>query len=91
MAELVETYLDLPLGMVDAAVIAIAERLRLTEIATLDRRHFAVGRPSHTPAFIPQRPTDRSQSRLLYMNSARSGAAAVIGSYAEASPRNCFS
>src|SRR5262249_6398623 len=27
MAELVETYLDLPLGIVDAAVIAIAERL----------------------------------------------------------------
>jgi len=52
MAELVETYLDLPLGMVDAAVIAIAERLRLTEIATLDHRHFAVVRPSHTPAFI---------------------------------------
>jgi uncharacterized protein len=51
MAELVETYLDLPLGMVDAAVIAIAERLRLTEIATLDHRHFAVVRPSHTPAF----------------------------------------
>ena len=38
MAELVETYIDLPLGMVDAAVIAIAERLRLTEIATLDQR-----------------------------------------------------
>ncbi len=33
MAELVETYIDLPLGIVDAAVIAIAERLRLTEIA----------------------------------------------------------
>ena len=33
MAELVETYIDLPLGIVDAVVIAIAERLRLTEIA----------------------------------------------------------
>jgi uncharacterized protein len=52
MAELVETYIDLPLGIVDAAVIAIAERLRLTEIATLDHRHFAVVRPSHTPVFI---------------------------------------
>jgi uncharacterized protein len=51
MAELVEAYLDLPLGIVDAAVIAIAERLRLTEIATLDHRHFAVVRPSHTGAF----------------------------------------
>jgi predicted nucleic acid-binding protein len=51
MAELVQAYLDLPLGIVDAAVIAIAERLRLTEIATLDHRHFGVVRPSHTRAF----------------------------------------
>ena len=51
MAELVEAYLDLPLGIVDAAVIAIAERLQLTEIATLDHRHFAVVQPSHTRAF----------------------------------------
>jgi predicted nucleic acid-binding protein len=36
MAELVKTYIDLPLGIVDTAVIAIAERLRLTEIATLE-------------------------------------------------------
>jgi predicted nucleic acid-binding protein len=52
MAELVEAYLDLPLGMVDAAVIAIAERLQLTEIATLDYRHFAVVRPSHIRSFV---------------------------------------
>jgi len=51
MAELVETYLDLPLGIVDAAVIAIAERLRLTEVATLDRRHFGVVKPRHVTAF----------------------------------------
>lgn len=52
-AELVETYIDLPLGIVDAAVIAIAERLQLTEIATLDHRHFtAVVRPRHTSAFV---------------------------------------
>ena len=51
MAELVQTYVDLPLGIVDAAVIAIAERLQLAEIATLDHRHFAVVRPGHAPAF----------------------------------------
>ena len=51
MAELVETYLDLPLGIVDAAVIAIAERLRLPAVATIDRRHFSVVRPRHVPAF----------------------------------------
>lgn len=51
MAELVETYQDLPLGIVDAAVIAIAERLRLAEVATLDRRHFSVVKPRHIAAF----------------------------------------
>jgi len=51
MAELAGTYLDLPLGIVDAAVIAIAERLELTEVATLDHRHFTVVRPRHTRAF----------------------------------------
>src|SRR5258708_22517301 len=47
MAELVDTYLDLPLGIVDAAVIAIAERLRLAAVATIDHRHFSVVRPRH--------------------------------------------
>ncbi len=51
MAELVATYRDLPLGTVDASVVAAAERLRLNQIATLDRRHFTVVRPSHIPAF----------------------------------------
>jgi uncharacterized protein len=37
MADLVRTYADLPLGAVDASVIAIAERLNLKDIATLDR------------------------------------------------------
>ena len=52
MAGLVETYIDLPLGIVDAAVIAIAERLQLTEIATLDQRHFNVVRPVRVQTFI---------------------------------------
>lgn len=51
MAELVAQYRDLPLGTVDASVVALAERLRVTEIATLDRRHFAVVQPSHAPSF----------------------------------------
>jgi uncharacterized protein len=46
----VRTYADLPLGTVDASVIAVAERLRLTEVATLDRRRFTVVRPRHTTA-----------------------------------------
>ena len=44
MAELVARYHDLPLGTVDASVIAAAERLGTNDIATLDRRHFAVVR-----------------------------------------------
>jgi predicted nucleic acid-binding protein len=50
MAELVVTYGDLPLGTTDASVVAIAERLKLSEVATLDRRHFTVVRPAHVDA-----------------------------------------
>ncbi len=42
IAELVAQYADLPLGTVDASVIAAAERLGINDIATLDRRHFTV-------------------------------------------------
>lgn len=44
IAELVGAYRDLPLGTVDASVVAAAERLDIREIATLDRRHFTVVR-----------------------------------------------
>jgi len=51
VAELVEGYADLGLGLVDASVIAVAERIGVTQIATLDRRHFSVVRPVHVGAF----------------------------------------
>jgi uncharacterized protein len=51
IAELVARYRDLPLGTVDASVIAAAERFSSTEIATLDRRHFSIVRPAHVSAF----------------------------------------
>lgn len=51
IAELVETYGDFPLGTTDAAVIAVAERLHIVEIATLDHRHFRAVRPRHADAF----------------------------------------
>ena len=51
IAELVARYRDLPLGTVDASVIAAAERLHVTEVATTDRRHFGVVRPAHAEAF----------------------------------------
>jgi len=46
MAELAETYLDLSPGIAGAAAAAIAERLGLTENATLDHRHFTVIGPA---------------------------------------------
>ena len=51
MAGLVESDLGLPPGIADVAVVAIAERLGLTETATLDHRHFSVVRPHHVAAF----------------------------------------
>jgi predicted nucleic acid-binding protein len=52
MSRLVETYASLPLGAVDASVVAIAERMNVAEVATLDRRHFTVVRPGHVGALI---------------------------------------
>jgi uncharacterized protein len=51
IAELVARYRDLPLGTVDASVVTTAERLGVTEIATVDRRDFTVVRPHHVAAF----------------------------------------
>jgi predicted nucleic acid-binding protein len=42
---------DKELGAVDASVVAIAERLGVREIATLDRRHFSVVRLRHADVF----------------------------------------
>lgn len=50
VAELVEKYDDLPLGTVDASVIALAERLNITTVVTLDRRDFGIARPAPLPA-----------------------------------------
>jgi predicted nucleic acid-binding protein len=46
-AELESTYHDLGLGLVDASIVALCERLDQTTVATLDRRHFSVVRPRH--------------------------------------------
>jgi hypothetical protein len=51
MAELVGQYANLPLGTTDASVVAVAERLGVGELATLDRRDFSVVRPRHIQAF----------------------------------------
>ncbi len=48
--ELQHEYADLDLGVVDASVIALAERSGEPKVATLDHRHFGVVRPRHVIA-----------------------------------------
>lgn len=48
--ELQEQYRDLRIGIVDASVMALVERLGEDKVATLDHRHFATVRPAHTSA-----------------------------------------
>jgi hypothetical protein len=45
--ELCDRYADADVGFVDAAVLAIVERLGESKLATLDRRHFSLLRPRH--------------------------------------------
>jgi len=49
--DLVERYASLRLDLIDASLVAVAERLKLTRLATLNRRDFTVIRPRHTAAF----------------------------------------
>lgn len=51
MTELTETYIERPMGVTDASVIAIAERLGITEIACTDRTDFRMVHPRHVDAF----------------------------------------
>jgi predicted nucleic acid-binding protein len=48
--ELQSGYADQQLGVVDASVLALVERLGEERLATLDHRHFAVVRPKHVEA-----------------------------------------
>lgn len=48
--ELQSKYEDQSLGVVDASVMALVERLREPRLATLDHRHFSIVRPAHIEA-----------------------------------------
>ena len=52
MRELMEKYRGLPMDLADAALVRVAERDALTEIFTLDRRHFSVYRPGRRRRFF---------------------------------------
>jgi uncharacterized protein len=50
IAALMRQHMGFPLGVADASVIAAAERLRASEVATLDQRHFRAVTPAHVTA-----------------------------------------
>lgn len=49
--QLITTYASLRLDLIDASLAAVAERLKLTTLATLNHRDFHVIRPRHADAF----------------------------------------
>jgi len=51
IAALVRRYADVPLGGVDASVVALAERFEARTIFTLDHRHFRAIRPRDAEGF----------------------------------------
>jgi predicted nucleic acid-binding protein len=49
--ELLSRYEDARIGFVDATIVAIAERLKISRILTTDRRDFSLVRPRHCKEF----------------------------------------
>jgi len=51
MRYLMKKYRDLPMDLADAALVAVAERERITRVFTLDRRDFNVYKPAGMKGF----------------------------------------
>jgi uncharacterized protein len=49
--QILEQYADNQLDFTDAAIVAIAEKLDITRVYTLDRRDFSIIRPNHCNYF----------------------------------------
>jgi uncharacterized protein len=49
--DLLRQYSDAGLDFVDALIVAMAERLNITRLLTLDRRDFQIVRPKHCSSF----------------------------------------
>jgi hypothetical protein len=49
--EILEAYADARIDFADATIVAMAERLQVTRILTIDQRHFRIVRPRHCTAF----------------------------------------
>jgi predicted nucleic acid-binding protein len=60
-----EKYRDLPMDLADAALVRVAERDILTDIFTLDHRHFSIYRPGRRRRFtiVPGTPGARRRRR----------------------------
>ena len=50
-AEILRKYNDQNIDFVDACIVAMAERLNIKTILTVDRRHFSIFRPRHCDSF----------------------------------------
>jgi predicted nucleic acid-binding protein len=50
-AEILQKYADTRVDFVDATIAAVAERLNITRVLTLDRRDFSLIRPKHIQQF----------------------------------------
>ncbi len=49
--ELLDQYADIKLDFVDASLIAVAERLKIERLLTINRREFHMIEPNHCDAF----------------------------------------
>jgi len=50
-ADLLEKYADNKVDFVDCVIVAMSERLNLTKVLTVDRRHFTIFRPNNCKYF----------------------------------------
>lgn len=57
-ADLLDQYADSRVDFVDASIAAVAERLNITRVLTLDQRDFGILRPRHVTRFevLPRQP-----------------------------------
>ena len=53
-AQILEKYADSKVDFVDAIIMAMAERLNIKTILTIDRRDFSIFRPAHCESFALQ-------------------------------------
>ena len=49
--DIMEQYADSKIDFVDCAIVAVAERLNISRILTVDQRDFRILRPKHISAF----------------------------------------